>query len=204
MLSGGRLEYTKEEWALIAASKAPDEEGMPKRAIVNDLVGRSYTMAGLNRGKHDFTVPANFPLSKFSRSDFHPRWIRKPDFHDPPDTICDEWYVFESRKGYLVHQNASHIRPHDTIGMYATLEQPGMMTLVFDSRTPEEICEEANILALKHPGMLPDLDDDIPLGMSPRAIAESEEQVPTGFMQRKRAKHLEDYEEGDAAGPRRL
>ena len=52
--------------------------------------------------------------------------------------------------------------------------------------------------------MLKDLDDDIPLGMSPRAIAESEEQVPTGFIQRKRAKHPEDYEEGDAAGPRRL
>ena len=43
--------------------------------------------------------------------------------------------------------------------MYATLEQPGMMTLVFDSRTPEEICEDANILALKHLGMLADLLD---------------------------------------------
>ena len=184
MLSGVRLEYTKEEWALIANSQALDEEGMPKRAIVNDLAGRSYTMAGLNKGKHDFTVPANFPLSKFSRSDFHPRWIREPDSiifrHKHSDTECDEWYVFESRKGYLVHQNGSHIRPHDTIGMYATLEHPGMMTLVFDSRTPEEISEKAKALALKHPGMLADLEDDIPLGMSPRAIAESEGQVPAG------------------------
>ena len=200
MLSGGRLEYTKEEWALIAASKAPDEEGMPKRAVVVDLTGRPYTMAGLNGGEHDFTVPASFLLSTFSRLDFEPRWIRKPG---PSDTT-DKWYVIEPRKGRLVHQNGSPIRPHDTIGMYATLEHPGMMTLVFDSRTAEEISEEANILALKHPGMLADLEDDIPLGMSPRAIAESEEQVPTGFMQRKRAKHLEDYEEGDAAGPRRL
>ena len=32
----------------------------------------------------------------------------------------------------------------------------------------EEISEEANILALKHPGMLADLKDDIPLGMSPK------------------------------------
>ena len=168
MLSGVRLEYTEEELALIADSQRPDEEGMRKWALVNDFSGRSYTMAGLNRGKHDFTVPANFPLSRFSRSDFHPRWIRKPDFHDPPDTICDEWYVFESRKGYLVHQNASHIRPHDTIGMYATPEHPGMMTLVFDSRTPEEISKDAEVLAFKHPGMLADLKDEIPLGYSPR------------------------------------
>ena len=38
MLSGGRLEYTKEEWALVAASKAPDKKddiplGMSPRAI---------------------------------------------------------------------------------------------------------------------------------------------------------------------------
>ena len=180
MLSGVRLEYTEEELALIADSQRPDKQGMRKRALVNDLAGRSYTMAGLNKGKHDFTVPAEFPLSRLWSSDFHPRWIRKPDPHDPPGTVCDGWYVCESRKGYLVHQNGFPVRPYDTIGMYATLEQPGMMTLVFDSRTPEEICEDANILALKHPGMLADLEDDIPLGMSPRAIAESEGQVPAG------------------------
>ena len=65
----------------------------------------------------------------------------------------------------------------DSSRMYATLEHPGMMTLVFDSRTAKEISEEVNILAFKNPGMLAELEDDIPLGMSPRAIAESEEQV---------------------------
>ena len=43
-----------------------------------------------------------------------------------------------------------------------------MMTLVFDSRTDEEISKEAYILGLKNPGMLADLKDDIPLGMSPK------------------------------------
>ena len=192
MLSGVRLEYTKEEWALIEDSQRPNMQGMRKRALVNDLAGRSYTMAGLNKGKHDFTVPADFPLSRFWSSDFSPRWIREPDSHDPPGTVCDGWYVCESRKGYLVHQNGSCVRPYDTIGMYATLEHPGMMTLVFDARTAEEIIEEAKILDLKHPGMLADLEDDIPLGMSPkknkmRSRAESEEQEVTGFVQRMRA-----------------
>ena len=168
MLSGVRLEYTEEELALIADSQRPDKQGMRKRALVNDLAGRSYTMSGLNKGKDDFTVPAGFPLSRFWSSDFHPRWIRAPDSHDPPGAVCDGWYVCESRKGYLVHRNGFPVRPYDTIGMYATPEHPGMMTLVFDSRTDEEISKEAYILGLKHPGMLADLKDDIPLGMSPK------------------------------------
>jgi len=76
MLSGVRLEYTEEELALIADSQRPDEEGMRKWARVNDFSGRSYAMAGLNKEKDDFTVPAGFPLSRFWSSDFHPRWIR--------------------------------------------------------------------------------------------------------------------------------
>ena len=43
-----------------------------------------------------------------------------------------------------------------------------MMTLVFDSRTSEEISKDAEVLGFKHPGMLADLKDDIPLGYSPR------------------------------------
>jgi len=168
MLSGVRLEYTEEELALIADSQRPDEEGMRKWARVNDFSGRSYAMAGLNKEKDDFTVPAGFPLSRFWSSDFHPRWIRAPDSHDPPGALCDGWYVCESRKGYLVHRNGFPVRPYDTIGMYATPEHPGMMTLVFDSRTDEEISKEAYILGLKNPGMLADLKDDIPLGMSPK------------------------------------
>ena len=168
MLSGVRLEYTEEELALIADSQRPDEEGMRKWARVNDFSGRSYAMAGLNKGKDDFTVPAGFPLSRFWSSDFHPRWIRAPDSHDPPGAVCDGWYVCESRKGYLVHQNGFPVRPYDTIGMYATLEHMGMMTLVFDSRTAEEISKEAGMLADLNPGMLADLKDDIPVGMSPK------------------------------------
>ena len=161
-LHTGRLSYTQEELELIAESRRFNEEGKKKRAVVQDLQGRRYTMAGMNREKGDFTVPASFPLCEFLRSGFKPRWIREPDFDDPSDSVHG-WFVEEERTGTLVHPNSVPVRPGDTLGMF-----PGGMTLIFDARSDDSIQSDAARLAELRPGSLAELEDDIILGVSPR------------------------------------
>ena len=140
--------------------------------------GQYYTMAGLNRWVGDFTVTAGFLLSMFLKSDFNPRWIRQPDSNDPPESIQGSqknapWYVLEERKGQLIHSNAIAIRPLDTIGMF-----PGGMTLVFDTRSEEDIKREAELLAELHPGCLAELEDDIIPGVSPGVSPSPDDESP--------------------------
>ena len=166
LLSFARLRYTLTELALIANSKNPDVDGNPKRTLVRDIQGRCYTMPGMSRCVGDFTVHADFLLSKFQEPDFNPLWIRQPDSYDLLESIC-EWtpesspkqmtpvdervcrvqnkYVRETRKGRLGHVNGMPIRPNDTVGMFR-----GGMTLRFS--TEEDILKETELPAIAAAG----------------------------------------------------
>ena len=166
LLSFARLRYTPTELTLIANSKNPDGDGSPKRTLVRDIQGRCYTMPGMSRCVGDFTVHADFLLSKFQEPDFNPLWIRQPDSYDLPESICvwtpesspkqmtpvDERvcrsqnkYVREMRKGRLGHVNGMPIRPNDTVGMFR-----GGMTLRFS--TEEDILKETELPAIAAAG----------------------------------------------------
>ena len=166
LLSFAKLGYTLTELALIANSKNPDVDGNPKRTLVRDIQGRCYTMPGMSRCVGDFTVHADFLLSKFQEPDFNPLWIRQPDSYDLLESIC-EWtpepspkqmtpvdervcrvqnkYVRETRKGRLGHVNGMPIRPNDTVGMFC-----GGMTLRFS--TEEDILKETELPAIAAAG----------------------------------------------------
>ena len=164
-LKSSSVEYTPEELALIESSKVPSAEGAQKRTTIRDLHGRSYTLAGLNRFPGDFTVPASFPLAHIREPPSNPQWIRAPDPGEPPE-FPGGWFVREKRKGHLAHPNAKPIRHADTMGMF-----PGGMTMVFNSRNPEEVREEVASQAAANPGILDTLVDDIEPGASPRRTA---------------------------------
>ena len=155
-------DYTEEERALIAESQAPDGDGNQRRAFVRDINGRLCTLAGMNRWNGDFTMRAGYPLSKVAELGPQAHWIREPDFDDPPGTV-DRGYAHVEGRAILVHSNSRPARRHDTVGMF-----PEGMTLVVDSRTPEELREEAESASASKPGVYGDLEDDIRLGESPR------------------------------------
>ena len=157
-LSTSAVEYTAEEIHLIEASKSRNAEGS-KRTIVCDNAGRQYTVAGLNRFPGDFTMPSGIEVHAVSTS---PHWIRAPAPGEATE-FTGGWFVRETRRMHLVHSNARPIRHADTIGMF-----PGGMTIVFDSRTLEEIREEAASQQEANPGILDELTDDILPGDSPR------------------------------------
>jgi len=166
LLSFARLRYTLTELTLIANSKNPDGDGSPKRTLVRDTQGRYYTMPGMSRCVGDFTIHADFLLSKFQEPDFNPLWIRQPDSYDLPESICvwtpesspkqmspvdaricrlQNKYVRETRKGHLGHVNGMPIRPNDTVGMFR-----GGMILRFS--TEEDILKETELPAIAAAG----------------------------------------------------
>ena len=82
---------------------------------------------------------------------------------EEPATPSQNRYVVEMRKGRLSHTTVMAIRPDDTIGMFH-----GGMTLLFDTRSEEDVRKEAELLAKACPGCLHELVDDIIPGVSPR------------------------------------
>ena len=163
LLSVVRLRYTPMELDLIADSHTRDGDGNPKRALVRDIKGRCYTMPSMSRCVGDFTVHADFLLSKFQEPDFNPLWIRQPDSCDPPESILvwtpesspkemtpiDErvcrfqnQYVVEMRKGELRHTNGKPIRSNDTMGMF-----PSGMTLRLLTTSQKDTGKEKELVA---------------------------------------------------------